>query len=408
MDRMNIRSITVFLNPGWPVDREALKAAGRFVEAAKRGYEEEGYTVQTTRLASISFVELLGDPRAERALELAKELETAAKEMGFDYVSLGPVPLGNVEAYERIPEILGDTEIVFVSGMIAAGERVSLEAIRRCASVIRRASTITPDGFANLRFGALANVPPGGPFFPGAYHQGEEPAFSIATESADLAVEAFSGEGSLEAAADRLVGRVEAEAHRLEAVAGRLWIETGYHFNGIDFSLAPFPERDRSLGEALERLGAAGAGLHGSLAAAAFLAATLDRAHFTRTGYCGMMMPVLEDAVLAQRAGEGVLDVMSTLMYSAVCGVGLVTVPVPGDTSEEELAAVLLDLAALSCRLNKPLAARLMPVPGKRAGDETEFDFGYFANSRVMPVRAKGLEGYLAREGELRVGMKQW
>jgi uncharacterized protein (UPF0210 family) len=404
---MKIRSITVFMDPGWPVDGDALRRAGRFVQRARQAYTDLGYEVQTTRLASISFVKLLGDPKAVKALELAKALEGPAKEMGFEYVSLGPVPVGNPEAYEVIPEVIGQTEMVFASGMIAEGERVSLEAIRRCARVIRELSTIEPNGFANLRFGALANVPPGGPFLPGAYHEGSAPAFAIATESADLAVEAFSGEGTLEEGADHLVSRVEQEAGRIERLAGQLSLESGYHFTGIDFSLAPFPERERSLGEALERVGSPGVGLHGSLAAAAFTASTLDRARFTRTGYCGMMMPVLEDAVLAQRAAEGTLDVMSTLMYSAVCGVGLDTVPVPGDTSEEDLQAVLLDLAALSCRLRKPLAARLMPVPGKKAGEETRFDFGYFANSRVMALRARGLGHSFQREKEIEVKAKK-
>ena len=33
--------------------------------------------------------------------------------------------------------------------------------------------------------------------------------------------------------------------------------------------------------------------------------------------------------------------------------------------------ALLLDVAALALRLNKPLTARLMPIPGKKAGRNT-------------------------------------
>jgi uncharacterized protein (UPF0210 family) len=105
------------------------------------------------------------------------------------------------------------------------------------------------------------------------------------------------------------------------------------------------------------------------------------------------MLPVLEDAVLAKRAADGSLTVTDLLLYSAVCGTGLDTIPLPGDVSEEQLAAVLLDLAALAQRLGKPLTARLMPVPGKQAGDPTGFDFAFFANSRVMPIRAQPLKG---------------
>ncbi|HNB50536.1 MAG TPA: DUF711 family protein, partial [Anaerolineales bacterium] len=96
---------------------------------------------------------------------------------------------------------------------------------------------------------------------------------------------------------------------------------------------------------------------------------------------------------LAARAADGHLTVTDLLLMSTVCGTGLDTVPLPGDTTPDQLAAILLDVAALSLRLNKPLTARLVPIPGKKAGDLIEFDFPYFANSRVMGVRAGRLGG---------------
>ena len=107
------------------------------------------------------------------------------------------------------------------------------------------------------------------------------------------------------------------------------------------------------------------------------------------------MLPVLEDSTLALRAAEGSLSVTELLMFSAVCGAGLDVIPLPGDTSAEEIYPILLDLGALALRLNKPLTALLMPLPGKKAGDVTEFDFGYFANSRVMPLRTQKLSGLM-------------
>jgi uncharacterized protein (UPF0210 family) len=90
------------------------------------------------------------------------------------------------------------------------------------------------------------------------------------------------------------------------------------------------------------------------------------------------------------------LTVKDLLLYSTVCGTGLDTVPLPGDTSAEQLDAVLVDLAALSLRLDKPLTARLMPIPGKKAGDVTGFDFAYFANSRILALEAEPLSNFLA------------
>jgi uncharacterized protein (UPF0210 family) len=107
------------------------------------------------------------------------------------------------------------------------------------------------------------------------------------------------------------------------------------------------------------------------------------------------MLPLLEDSTLSRRAAEGVLSVTDMLLYSAVCGTGLDTIPLPGDASVEQIYAILLDVAALAMRLDKPLTARLMPIPGKKAGDETGFDFEFFANSRVLALPAQPLTGLL-------------
>jgi uncharacterized protein (UPF0210 family) len=137
-------------------------------------------------------------------------------------------------------------------------------------------------------------------------------------------------------------------------------------------------------------------GLHGSLAAAAILTEAVDRANFPHTGFSGFMQPVLEDSILAKRAAEGTLTIKDLLLYSTVCGTGLDTVPLPGDVTPEQIAALLLDLSALALRLDKPLTARLMPIPGKKAGDPTNFDFAFFANSKVMALEADTLGGTLS------------
>jgi len=403
---LKIRSITCFVNPGTPLDHSRLEHAAGFRKAACQAFQAAGYDVQTTRLAVPPFPLLLQPGTGAVGLvRLATELEMAAAQAGFAYLSMGPALAENLEEYAFIPEAVAGTQDVFFGGALTdAGGRVSLAAVRECARVIHRLAPVSPDGFANLRFAALANVPPGTPFFPAAYHLADKNdprspdfmAFALATEAADLAVQAFDQADSLSTARQRLVASVEAHASRLEQVAGDLAHQFGFGFNGIDFSLAPFPQVEVSLGEAMQRLGLPVLGQYGSLAAAAVLAESIDRARFARVGFSGLMLPVLEDAVLARRAAEGSLSVKDLLLYSAVCGTGLDTVPLPGDVSVESLYAVLLDLAMLSTRLNKPLTARLMPVPGKQAGDETGFDFAFFANSRVMALDAQPLHGALA------------
>jgi hypothetical protein len=262
--------------------------------------------------------------------------------------------------------------------------------------VIRRISALGQSGFLNLRLAAIANCSPGSPFFPVAYHAGGEPAFALATEAADLAITTAGGATTLSEAREVLTFSIEAEAKRMSKIADRLVENNRFEFGGIDFSLAPYPEEERSIGEALEQIGVPVVGLHGSLAATALLADAVERADFRRVGFSGPMFPVLEDSRLAERASEGYLRLMDLLAMAAVCGAGLDTVPLPGDITDKQLAALLLDLAALAVRLDKPLTARLMPLPGKQAGDPVEFDFPYFATSRVMPIRAQGLAGLLA------------
>lgn len=394
---MKIRSITCFFDPRTREARQTINRLGQFAQAAREQYTRAGFEIQTTRLATAPFPYLYTAAEAESAVNLAQTLEADAKEQGFDYLSLGPALTTAPESYAVVAPVLAATQNVFLSGMLTtpAGE-VSLPAVQACAEIIHQAATITPDGFANLRFAALANTRPNGPFFPGSYHAGERPAFALAMECADVAYAVVRKASSLADARETIVNTLEAEAIRLTSVANQVAQRFDLDFRGIDFSLAPYPEIWCSFGAALEALGLPALGYSGSLAAAAFIADTLDRGSWLRTGFNGMMMPVLEDPILAQRAGEGSFTVSDLLMYSAVCGTGLDTVPLPGSATPQQIAALLLDVASLALRLNKPLTARLMPLPGKSAGDPTGFDFSYFAPGRVMALRAAPLSGLLA------------
>jgi uncharacterized protein (UPF0210 family) len=403
---MQIRTITYFVDPGFPLVDDRIAAAGRVTAEVKASLAEAGYTVQTVRLALPPFGQVLGG-NAGLLNQLALDLEAMCFVHKLDYASLGPArPADGPAAYQAIPAALAATEHMFAAASIAEpGVGVSLPAVRWAADVIRRCGEISPDGFGNLRFAALANVAAGSPFFPAAYHDGGAPVFSLGVEAADLAVTACQEASSLADARLRLVRLVEEHAARLVKAVKKPGGVRGLRFGGIDFTLAPFPEAARSLGSALERLTGQPAGSAGTLAAAAFLADTLDRAKVPAVGFAGMFFPVLEDAVLAARAAEGRLTVNDLLLYSTVCGAGLDTLPLPGAIDTGSLAAILLDVAALAMRLNKPLTARLMPIPGKQAGDEVRFDgFAFFAPSRVLDARTAPLAGLLGGDETIEIG----
>lgn len=394
---MKIRSITCFFNPATPHAPQILRRMGELASEAEQRFQEAGCEVQSHRLATVPFPLILDNLAIDSAVEYALEMQAKARMNGFAYVSLGPALAGFPESYSLVAPMLAATEAVFLGGEIAvAGKGVVLSGVNACGKVIAEASTISSDGFANLRFAALANVRPYAPFFPAAYAVDDQPAFALAIESADIALEIFRGARSLSAARKRLLQTLETQGLILEEIAGGLSRDFEVAFKGIDFSLAPFPKKWCSLGAALEQLGPVSLGLAGSLAAAAFLADTLDRGNWHKVGFNGLMLPVLEDSTLAARSAGGTLTLKDLLLYSAVCGTGLDTVPLPGDAVADQLAAVLLDVAALSTRLGKPLTARLMPIPGKKAGDEIHFDFDYFADGRVMDLPSKALHGPLS------------
>ncbi len=407
---MNIRSVTCFVNAGDPTGQaSAVAAAGRLAREARIALEDAGFPVQTTRLATQPLLHL----PANRA-GLARELWAQCAEVGFDYLSLGPAlvetPGADLSPLEAIPVLIQESENVFASVLVATrDEGPNLEAIGRAAEIVREIARTTDQGFGNLRLAVIANVEPHAPFFPAAYHDGGTLAVAIATESADLAVNAFSGTRSasqdkgragsisLDEGRARLVEAVEEAAGQIAGLIAPLSGHHGARFAGIDFSLAPFPEEARSIGAAVERMGVERFGAPGTLFAVAQLTDCLRRPRFPRCGFNGVMLPVLEDATLAARSREGMFTVDDLLLYSAVCGTGLDTVPLPGDASSAELAGILLDMATLAQRLDKPLTARLMPIPGARAGDITQFDFDYFANGCVLALKGWGSRGLFSR-----------
>ncbi|MCB9422793.1 MAG: DUF711 family protein [Ardenticatenaceae bacterium] len=387
---MEIRSVTLFCDPNFDPELTA-----RFYAAARTAFT---FPVQTVRLALPPFPDWW-----EGAAIAASDFAAKWQSVGADYISLGPVKLSHpADWVDHIPDLLAATDVLFASIEIAdENGRIDLHRIHHTAQIIQQVSTIQPNGFGNLYLAALANCPPGSPFFPVAYHAGGPPTFAIAVEAADLALNAIQSAQTLAEARANLVAAIEKAAEEMVSTAVTLANTFHIPFHGLDFSLAPYPTGAQSLAGAMEALGLPHVGAPGSLFAAAFITEAIDRANFPRCGFSGLMLPVLEDSVLALRAGEGQITVNDLLGYAAVCGVGLDTIPLPGDVDTASLGGILLDVAALASRLDKPLTARLMPLPGLQAGDPVQFDFPYFAGSGVMAVPDGGITGTLQSREQL-------
>jgi len=389
---MKIRAITAFSTLISPTDTQTIARAAEFLHTVQHQFEENGFEVQTLRLALPPLTEALSEVSPTAMTAFGQWLEKETQRHGIEYVSAGSIiadtATADISAITAVPELIAATEAVFTSAVVASTQHgINLAAIHACADAVCRIGAQSADGFGNLRFAMLANVPADTPFFPGAYHHGSTPAFAIATEAADLAVTAFKNADSLAVAQQSLAKAIARTGEKLASIADALAVAHGFSFGGIDFSPAPFPQPEISIGAAIEHLGVTTFGGHGSLFATAFLTRILKEANPRPTGYNGVMFPVLEDPILAQRATEGEFGVNDLLLYSAVCGTGLDTIPIPGDSTIDQIAGVMLDVATLSVVLNKPLTARLLPVPGLSAVDATTFNFEFFANSAVLPLK---------------------
>ena len=339
-----------------------------------------------------------------------QSLGEQCKRQGIDYCSLGTIQAHEEDAldskralWEMQADFVAGTPNIFTSVQVGTshGKRINLDAVRGAAATMKSLSTCTEDGFGNLRFAAAANCPPHVPFFPAAYYLADErnrggPEFGLALEAADLAVQAFGMASSPEEARANLLALLTDHCDLLAQVCGNIAAETGYTFTGLDISMAPFPDESRSTGGAIELLSGVPVGAPGTLAAMTLFTGVLREARnsLPTVGYSGVMLPVLEDQTLADRAAEGLVTVETLLLLSAVCGLGLDTVPLPGDVSNEQLERIILDMAALAIRLDKPLTARLFPVPGKAAGEPAVWpDFPFFARGSVIGVPGGGEEG---------------
>lgn len=395
-----VRTITLGIGDRHPLSAEVIRRSADLLQQAQSHFAEAGYEVQTVRLSTRPVFDDLADWSADALLRYARDLQAMLDDVGLVYCSLGTAlaarPDFPLERIEPLADLLAATTALNTTVQVAAPEYgMRAAAALATARVMKRLAHETDEGFGNFRFAMLACVEPGSPFFPAAYHSGPS-SLVIGLQGAGvvvdairklLAVEGRQGEQGRDAPLElqRVTETVRAalgeQATPVVRLAEQLAREFGLQFGGIDLSPAPMGED--SIVAALELCGYGRIGSAGTLAVAAALTAGLKSVALPACGYCGLMLPVLEDAVLGKRWAEGLISTHELLLYSAVCGTGLDTIPLAGNIEAEAIAALLLDVAALALRLRKPLSARLFPVPGKKVGDFTAFTSPYLTNTLV-------------------------
>ncbi|MFQ5648021.1 MAG: DUF711 family protein, partial [Candidatus Aenigmatarchaeota archaeon] len=375
------RTITAGFNLKLPVKEKQIERAVKTLRNARKAFEKKGYTVQTTRMVTQPWEQYFKSKK--QILRTVKQLDALTIKHGIDEFSIGTTY--KPKNMPLLYYIIKNTSRVFCTTFASDEKKINYKAARESAKLMRKLARLTPNGFENLKFAALFNVKPGCPFYPAAYHKGQD-SITIGTESSDLVYKAFSKAKNIERAQSVLEKTLNIEYSKLERIAKQVAKREGVRYGGIDVSIATSVKKSESVAYAFEKLGLGKFGEAGTLAIAKIVTDVLGKMKTKKCGYCGLMLPVLEDYGLAKRNDQGLYNVSNLLLYSAVCGTGLDTIPLPGNISEKKLYAMVLDVASLSIKLNKPLSARLMPVPNKKSGQRTSFKFEYFENSKIMSI----------------------
>src|SRR5579871_1530220 len=382
-----VRAITGFITidpKSYPAQIEDTVA---FLSRVRDAVKAAGYDVSGIRISTQPFPEFTRGLSRADALALLRRINDLAAKLRFapnvgpamvrDDDDTGPIDL----AIDMLSE---PGNRINANIIVASDAGIHWKAVRQAARIIKGVGERSAHGQGNFNFGATAMLKPYGPFYPGAWHAGGgSRSFAIGLEAANVVMDVFAREHDPASAETALARALGEHARAVEAAATRAANGSGWTYAGLDPT--PAPGGQASIGAAIESFIGAPFGSPGTETAAAIITRAVKAVPVKQTGYSGLMIPVLEDPVLTRRWTEGTYNLDSILAYSAVCAGGVDTVPLPGDTSEAAIAAIVGDMATLAFKWNKPLAARLLPAPGKKVGELTEFG-GALANAMLQPL----------------------
>jgi len=383
----NVRAITAFVRlDSTTLDRQITDAL-TVLRAAKDDFAQRGYKTETIRIVTQPLGELVSGRSDDDALRLLKAIDDLSAKEGF-IPSVGPAMMRDSDdprVMRLLEKALSALPNIQANSIIAADDGIHWNVIRESAALVRYLTDHASPSHGNFNFTATAMVKPYGPFYPGTYHTGAGKQFSVGFESANVVQDVFARtHGNFDGSVAELTKQLTIHAKVAESVGAQVAASTGWTFMGVDPT--PAPLGDVSIGAAIETYTGSKFGSSGTMTAALIITTAVKAVPVKQIGYSGLMVPVLEDKLLAQRWAEGTITTDTLLAYSAVCGTGLDTIPYPGDIGVDQLARIFGDVASLAWKWNKPLSARLQPVGGRKAGDRTEFSGPFLFNTTLHEV----------------------
>ena len=394
-----------------------LRYAGKLVETGRSIEAEFGVPIINKRIA-VTPISLVAEPSGEdNYVEWAVELDKLAKELEVDFiggfsalVQKGITP-GDCTLIKSIPQALTVTDRVCSSinlGTTKSG--INMDAVRDMGYIIKEAAELTKekDGLGCAKLVVFCNAPEDNPFMAGAFHGPGE-------GDAVLSV-GVSGPGVIKAACEAYKGRpldevadgIKKMAFKITRMGQLVGTEAarrlGVDFGILDLSLAPTPYVGDSVARILEELGLEAAGAPGTTAALAMLTDMVKKGGVMAStnvgGLSGAFIPVSEDEGMIAAVKAGSINLEKLEAMTCVCSVGLDMIAIPGDTSASTISGIIADEMAIGMVNNKTTAVRIIPVPGKGAGEWAEFG-GLLGGAPILPVSKFSCQEFIARGGRI-------
>ena len=407
-----VRTITTFIHLDfdqnqWP---SLIKNANDFCQSLADDFKEKGYTVQSIRIVTNAFAEYIDTTNLQTAQQDLRTLNTLLSNSQQSGLRLR-FAIGEATTAHQlslIPELIqefGDLCNVCVN--IPMGEHFLLDnqLIESATKAVNRISQITPRGEGNFNFTVNFNCKPLIPYFPASYSdKSSNNSFVIGLETPDLLVatlKAFNAHNSVLDHQQAFDGYYQSLTQQVQHHVDQLKIiidtrslnqnvnrgfEKGFKFAGLDSSAAP-SKNCASMTEVYELMGVEYFGASGTVEVSSLLTRVFKSIkNMPLVGFSGLMLALTEDRGLAAGSQQAHFDIRALLTYSSVCGIGLDTVPIPGDTPIDKISALMRDTGTMAFRLNKPLTVRVFPIPGLNAGDSTSFESDDLCNCTVLAV----------------------
>ncbi len=369
-----------------------------------------GIPVVNKRIAVTPMASVGAGCNQDEFVLLAQALDKAASLVGVDFLGGFSANVENGmskaarELILAIPEALSSTAKVCGSVNVGSSKYgINMDALAMLGHSIKQLAEISADtgGFAAAKLVVFTNQPEANPFMAGAIH-------GVGQHEVVINV-GVSGPGVVARALERRLARndspglhdlaeeIKQTAFRItrcgELIGRRVAEKLGIPFGIVDVSLAPTPKVGDSVGEILTILGVDDVGSPGSTAIVAMLNDAVKKggtfASQSAGGLSGAFIPVCEDAELARAVENDSLPLEKLEAMTAVCSVGLDMVAIPGSVDAATLSAIMADEMAIGMINHKTTAARIIPVPGKEAGEFVSFG-GLFGESAILPVRNVG------------------